>query len=77
MVNEDVDYLVEDNAMDDICLSPELDGTLSMPTFEHSCGSSELLKRTIQRKWLNSECKLGTKCKYLRKHQDTAKRNFL
>jgi hypothetical protein len=22
--------------MDDICLSPELDGTLGMPTFEHS-----------------------------------------
>jgi DNA-directed RNA polymerase-5 subunit 1 len=33
---DDVDYLVEDNAMDDICLSPELDGTLGMPTFEHS-----------------------------------------
>jgi DNA-directed RNA polymerase-5 subunit 1 len=33
---EDVDYLNEDNAMDDICLSPELDGTLGMPTFEHS-----------------------------------------
>jgi DNA-directed RNA polymerase-5 subunit 1 len=26
----DVDYLVEDNAMDDICLSPELDGTLKI-----------------------------------------------
>jgi DNA-directed RNA polymerase-5 subunit 1 len=36
IVNKDVDYLVEDNAMDDICLSPELDGTLGMPTFEHS-----------------------------------------
>jgi DNA-directed RNA polymerase-5 subunit 1 len=35
---EDVDYLVDDNAMDDICLSPELDGTLGVPTFEHSCG---------------------------------------
>jgi DNA-directed RNA polymerase-5 subunit 1 len=33
---EDVEYLVDDNAMDDICLSPELDGTLGMPTFEHS-----------------------------------------
>jgi DNA-directed RNA polymerase-5 subunit 1 len=33
---EDVDYLIEDNAMDDICLSPELDGTFGMPTFEHS-----------------------------------------
>jgi DNA-directed RNA polymerase-5 subunit 1 len=35
---DDVDYLVEDNTMDDICLSPELDGTLGVPTFEHSCG---------------------------------------
>jgi DNA-directed RNA polymerase-5 subunit 1 len=34
---EDVDYLVDDNAMDDIYLSPELDGTLGVPTFEHSC----------------------------------------
>jgi DNA-directed RNA polymerase-5 subunit 1 len=33
---DDVDYLVEDNAMDDICLSPELDETLGVPTFEHS-----------------------------------------
>jgi hypothetical protein len=31
IVNEDVDYLVEDNAMDDICLSPELDGASGMP----------------------------------------------
>jgi DNA-directed RNA polymerase-5 subunit 1 len=28
---DDVDYLVEDNMMDDICLSPELDGTLVCP----------------------------------------------
>jgi hypothetical protein len=33
IVNEDVKYLVEDNAMDDIFLSPGLDGTLGMPTF--------------------------------------------
>jgi DNA-directed RNA polymerase-5 subunit 1 len=33
---DDVDYLVEDNAMDGICLSPKLDGTFGMPTFEHS-----------------------------------------
>jgi DNA-directed RNA polymerase-5 subunit 1 len=33
---DDVDYLAEDNAMDDICLSPELDGTFGMPTFEHT-----------------------------------------
>jgi hypothetical protein len=47
IVNEDVDYLVDDNAMDDICLSLELDGTLGMPTFEHSC---EFLRRAIQGK---------------------------
>jgi DNA-directed RNA polymerase-5 subunit 1 len=35
---DDVDYLVEDNAIDDICLSPELDGTLGVPTFDHSGG---------------------------------------
>jgi DNA-directed RNA polymerase-5 subunit 1 len=35
---KDVDYLVDDNAMDDICLSPELDGILGMPTSEHSIG---------------------------------------
>jgi hypothetical protein len=34
IVNEDVDYLDDDNAMDDICLSPELDETLGVPTFE-------------------------------------------
>jgi DNA-directed RNA polymerase-5 subunit 1 len=33
---EDEDYLIGDNTMDDIFLSPELDGTLGMPTFEHS-----------------------------------------
>jgi hypothetical protein len=33
---EDVEYLIDDNAMDDICLSPKLDETLGMPTFEHS-----------------------------------------
>jgi DNA-directed RNA polymerase-5 subunit 1 len=38
IVNEDVNYLVEDNTMDDICLSLELDGTLGVPTFEYNCG---------------------------------------
>jgi DNA-directed RNA polymerase-5 subunit 1 len=28
---DDVDHLVEDNAMDDICQSPELDGASEMP----------------------------------------------
>jgi DNA-directed RNA polymerase-5 subunit 1 len=34
---ENVDYLIGDNTMDDICLSPELGGTHGMPTLEHSC----------------------------------------
>jgi DNA-directed RNA polymerase-5 subunit 1 len=37
---EDVNYPVDDNAMDDICLSPELDGTLGVPTFEQ-CGDHQ------------------------------------
>jgi DNA-directed RNA polymerase-5 subunit 1 len=35
---EEVDYLIGDDAMDDICLSPELDGTLGVPTFDYSGG---------------------------------------
>ena len=30
---DDVDYLVEDNAMDDFCLSPEMDGTHGRTTY--------------------------------------------
>jgi DNA-directed RNA polymerase-5 subunit 1 len=37
IVNKDMDYLIGDNAMDDICLSSELDGTLGVPTFEPNC----------------------------------------
>jgi hypothetical protein len=74
---DDVDYLVEDNAMDDICLSPELDGTIGMPTFEHSGEHRHFSEERFQEKWCNSEFKLGTKCKCLRKHQDTTKKNLL
>jgi DNA-directed RNA polymerase-5 subunit 1 len=49
IINDDVDYLVEDNAMDDICLSPELDGTLGVPTFEHSCGHHNFREEQIQK----------------------------
>jgi hypothetical protein len=45
IVNEDVNYLIEDNTMDDVCLSPELDGTLGMPAFEHSGETSKLMRR--------------------------------
>ena len=34
----DVDYLVEDNAMDDFCLSPEMDGTHDRTTLEDDPG---------------------------------------
>ena len=48
---DDVDYLVEDNAMDDFCLSPEMEGTHGKFTFEDD-PEQQLLR-----------CKLGTKCK--------------
>ena len=41
---DDVDYLVEDNAMDDIFLSPEMDGTHDRTTFEDDPGQ-QLLRR--------------------------------
>ena len=31
---DDVDYLIEDNAMDDFCLSSEMDGSHGRTTFE-------------------------------------------
>ena len=40
-----VDYLVEDNAMDDFCLPPEMDGTHDRTTFEDGPGK-QLLRRT-------------------------------
>ncbi|KAL6888501.1 hypothetical protein ACP4OV_009527 [Aristida adscensionis] len=41
---DDVDYLVEENAVDDVCLSPELDGTLGKPTFEDSFEEQDIQK---------------------------------
>ena len=35
---DDVDYLVEGNAMDDFCLSPEMEGTHDRTTFEDDPG---------------------------------------
>jgi DNA-directed RNA polymerase-5 subunit 1 len=48
--NEDVDYLVDDNVMDGICLSPELEGTLGVPTFEHSCGYQNFQEERFKEK---------------------------
>ena len=47
----DVGYLVEDNTMDDFCLSSETDVTHGKSTFEDD-PEQQLLR-----------CKLGTKCK--------------
>jgi hypothetical protein len=63
--------------MDDICLSPELDGTFGMPTFEHSWGHQNFWEGRFRKDDTTSECKLGTKYKCLRKHRDTPKGNFL
>ncbi|KAJ1277932.1 hypothetical protein BS78_04G040400 [Paspalum vaginatum] len=41
---DDVDYLVEENAVDDVCLSPELDGTIGKPTFEDSFEGQDIQK---------------------------------
>jgi DNA-directed RNA polymerase-5 subunit 1 len=41
---DDVDYLVDDSAMDDICLSPDLDGTLGMHTLEQ-CHEHQVTKK--------------------------------
>jgi DNA-directed RNA polymerase-5 subunit 1 len=45
---DDVDYLVEDNAMDDICLSPELDGTSEMPHLNLTANIDTTKKSEIQ-----------------------------
>jgi hypothetical protein len=71
-----VDYLVEDNAMDDICLSLELDGASGMPLL-NIAANLDTSEKSNFKKWRNGECKLGTKCKCLRKHQDTTKQNLL
>jgi hypothetical protein len=66
---DDVDYLVEDNAMDDICLSPELDRASGMPLL-NIAANIDTSEKSDFKKWRNGECKLGTKCECLRKHQE-------
>ena len=46
---DDVNYLVEDNAMDDFCLSSEMDGTHGKSTFEDEPGQ-QLLRRAAHGK---------------------------
>ena len=49
---DDVDYLVEDNAMDDFCLSSEMDGTHGRTTFEDD-PEQQLLRRAAHGNWHN------------------------
>ena len=46
---DDVDYLVEDNVMDDFCLSSEMNGTHVKSTFEDGSGQ-QLLRRAAHGK---------------------------
>ncbi|TVU33434.1 hypothetical protein EJB05_25251, partial [Eragrostis curvula] len=41
---DDVDYFVEENAVDDVCLSPEPDGNLGKPTFEDNFEEQDIQK---------------------------------
>ena len=59
---DDVDYLVEDNAMDDFCLSSEMDENHGKSTFEDDLGQ-QLLRRAAHGKLAQWRCKLGTECK--------------
>ena len=51
---DDVDYLVEDNAMDDL----EMDGTHGRTTFEDDHGQ-QLLRRQPMENWLNGGASWG------------------
>ncbi|XP_062224054.1 DNA-directed RNA polymerase V subunit 1-like [Phragmites australis] len=44
MFLDDVDYLLEENTVDDVCLSPELDGNLGKPTFEDNIEEQDIQK---------------------------------
>ena len=58
---DDVDYLVEDNAMDDFCLSPEMNGTHGKSTFGDDIGQ-QLPRRAAHGGLAQWRCKLGTRC---------------
>jgi DNA-directed RNA polymerase-5 subunit 1 len=54
---DDVDYLVEGNAMDDFCLSSEMDGTHGRTTFEDD-PEQQLLRRVVHSRMVQWRCKL-------------------
>jgi hypothetical protein len=59
-----VGYLVEDNAMDDFCLSSELDGTHGKPTFEDD-PEQQLLRRAAHGKMAQWRVQAGNKMQML------------
>ena len=58
---DDVDYLVEDKAMDNFALSSEMDGTHGRTTFEDD-PDERLPRRVVHGRMAQWWCKLGTKC---------------
>ena len=61
---DDVGYLVEDNAMDDFCLSSEMDGTHGMPTIEDD-PEQQLLRRAAHGKMAQLRVQAGNKMQML------------
>ena len=57
---DDVDYLVEDNAGKDFCLSLEMDGTHGRNTLEGDPKQQLLIGQPMEIGTMG--CKLGTKC---------------
>ena len=55
---DDVDYLVEDNIIDDFCLSSEMDGTHGRTTFEDD-PEQQLLRRRPMENWHNGGARWG------------------
>ena len=51
---DDVDYLVEDNVMDDLFLSPEMEGTHGRTTFQDD-PEQQLLRGRPMGNWYNGD----------------------
>jgi hypothetical protein len=61
---DDVDYLVEDNAMDDFCFSSEMDGTHGKTTSEDD-PEQQLLLRAAHGKMTQWRVQVGNKMQML------------
>jgi hypothetical protein len=59
--------------MDDIYLSPELDGTFDVPTFEHSCGHQNFWEERIGElapQWMQAGNKMQVPKEASKYHQE-------